>query len=154
MLRRAGDTWGLGIVLAAAASLRHRSGRLHQARVQASEALSLCQELEDPRGIAWGLEVFAGLLAAAGLAEGAARIVGRRRGAAGKRRRLARCRRSDGSGIAISSARERPPVKRHSRLPEPRGARCRPHRRLRSRVSGQVDPTKVDFATICAHLTF
>lgn len=36
----------------------------------------LCEELEDPRGIAWSLEVFAGLLAAAGLADGAARLWG------------------------------------------------------------------------------
>ena len=47
-----------------------------QARAQASEALSLCEELEDPRGIAWSLEVFAGLMAAAGLADGAARLWG------------------------------------------------------------------------------
>ena len=47
-----------------------------EARAQASEALSLCQELEDPRGIAWSLEVFAGLLAAGGNADGAARLWG------------------------------------------------------------------------------
>jgi hypothetical protein len=74
VLRRAGETWGLGIVLAAAAGLRIVREDYAQARVQASEALSLCQELEDPRGIAWSLEVFAGLLAAAGLADGAARL--------------------------------------------------------------------------------
>ena len=72
----AGDTWGLGIVLAAAASLAIVREDFAQARAQASEALSLCQELEDPRGIAWSLEVFAGLLAAAGLADGAARLWG------------------------------------------------------------------------------
>ena len=38
--------------------------------------MSLCQELEDPRGIAWGLDVFAGLLAAGGHANGAARLWG------------------------------------------------------------------------------
>ncbi len=69
MLRRAGDNWGLGIVLAAAASLAIVRGDYTQASAQASEALSLCQELEDPRGIAWSLEMFAGLLAATGLAD-------------------------------------------------------------------------------------
>jgi hypothetical protein len=76
VLRRAGDTWGLGIVLAAAASLAIVREDYTQASAQASEALSLCQELEDPRGIAWSLEVFAGLLAATGLADGAARLWG------------------------------------------------------------------------------
>jgi hypothetical protein len=74
--RRVGETWGLGIVLAAAAGVRIVRHDYAQARVQASEALSLCQELEDPRGIAWSLEVFAGLLAAAGMADGAARLWG------------------------------------------------------------------------------
>ena len=47
-----------------------------QARAQASEAMTLCQELEDPRGIAWSLDVFAGLLAAGGHADAAARLWG------------------------------------------------------------------------------
>jgi non-specific serine/threonine protein kinase len=76
VLRLAGESWGLGIVLSAAGGVRIVRGDFAQARVQASEALSLCQELEDPRGIAWSLEVFAGLLAAAGLADGAARLWG------------------------------------------------------------------------------
>ena len=76
VLRLAGEPWGLGIVLAAAAGVRIVRGDFAQARVQASEALSLSQELEDPRGIAWSLEVFAGLLAAAGVADGAARLWG------------------------------------------------------------------------------
>jgi non-specific serine/threonine protein kinase len=76
VLRQAGDSWGLGIVLAAAASLAIVREDYSQARAQASEALSLCEELEDPRGIAWSLEVFAGLLAAAGQADGAARLWG------------------------------------------------------------------------------
>jgi len=49
---------------------------LNQARAQASEAMSLCQQLEDPRGIAWSLDVFAGLLAAGGDADGSARLRG------------------------------------------------------------------------------
>jgi non-specific serine/threonine protein kinase len=44
--------------------------------VKASEALSVCQEFEDPRGQAWSLELFAGLLAAGGLAESATRLWG------------------------------------------------------------------------------
>jgi hypothetical protein len=38
--------------------------------------MSLCQELEDPRGIAWSLDLCAGLLAAGGHADGAARLWG------------------------------------------------------------------------------
>jgi non-specific serine/threonine protein kinase len=74
--RRAGEVWGLGILLLAAAAMRIVREDHDQGRVQASEALSLFQELEDPRGIAWSLEVFAGLLAAGGQAEGAARLWG------------------------------------------------------------------------------
>ena len=51
-------------------------GDYTQARVQTAEALSLFRELEDPRGMAWSLEVFAGLLAASGDADGAARVWG------------------------------------------------------------------------------
>ena len=76
VLRRAGETWGLSIVLLLAAGLRVVREDYVQARVQAAEALSLCQELDDPRGLAWSLEVFAGLLAAGGLADGAARLWG------------------------------------------------------------------------------
>jgi len=74
--RRAGETWGLGILLSAAAALRVIRGDVDQARAQASEALSLCQEIEDARGIAWSLEVFAGLQAARGHADEAARLWG------------------------------------------------------------------------------
>jgi len=76
VLRDSGDSWGLGIVLAAAASLAIVREDYAQARAQASEALILSQQLEDPRGVAYSLEVFAGLMAAAGLAEGAARLWG------------------------------------------------------------------------------
>ena len=74
--RRAGEVWGLSILLSAAAGLRIVRQDFDQARAQASEAMSLCQELEDPRGIAWSLDVFAGLLAAGGHADGAARLWG------------------------------------------------------------------------------
>ncbi len=72
--RRAGETWGLGIMLLAAAAsrvMREDHGRAH---AQASEALSLFQELEDPRGIAWSFEVFADLVAGAGQADTAAHL--------------------------------------------------------------------------------
>ena len=71
-----GEPWGLSIALLTAAGLRIVRGDYVQARVQASEALTLCEELEDPRGLGWSLEVFAGLLAAGGLADGAARLWG------------------------------------------------------------------------------
>jgi non-specific serine/threonine protein kinase len=74
--RRAGEAWGLGIMLSAAAGLRIVRQDFDQARAQASGAMALCQELEDPRGIAWSLDVFAGLLAAGGHADGAARLWG------------------------------------------------------------------------------
>ena len=76
VLRSVGETWGLGIVLAASASVAIAREDFTQARVQAFEALSLCEELEDPRGIAWSLEVFADWLAASGLAREAARLWG------------------------------------------------------------------------------
>ena len=72
--RQAGEPWGSGIQLVAAAAMRILRGDHEQARRQASEALSLFEELEDPRGMAWSLEVFAGLLAAYGDSDGAACI--------------------------------------------------------------------------------
>jgi predicted ATPase/DNA-binding winged helix-turn-helix (wHTH) protein len=74
--RRAGDTWGLGILLSVAAGLRIVRGDFDGARSQAAEALARCHELEDTRGIAWSLDVFAGLLAARGHAEPAAQLWG------------------------------------------------------------------------------
>jgi len=74
--RRAGEAWGLSILLSAGAGLRIVRQDFDQARAQASEAMTLCEELEDPRGIAWSLDVFAGLLAAGGDADGAARLWG------------------------------------------------------------------------------
>ena len=76
VLRDVGDSWALGIVLAAAASEAIIREDFALAQAQASEALLLCEELDDTRGIAHSLEVFAGLLAAAGFAEAAARLWG------------------------------------------------------------------------------
>jgi hypothetical protein len=62
--RRSGDVWGLGILLSIAAGRRLVRGDLDQARQHATEALGHARALRDPRGIAWSLEVFAGLYAA------------------------------------------------------------------------------------------
>jgi len=74
--RRAGDAWGLSILLSIAAGLRIVRDDFDRARLHALEALSLCQALEDPRGLAWCLEVFAGLLAAGGNQDDATRLWG------------------------------------------------------------------------------
>jgi len=74
--RLAGDTWGQSMVLVTSAALRIARGDLECARAEAREALSLSQQLEDPRGIAWSLDVFAGLLAASDCRESAARLWG------------------------------------------------------------------------------
>ena len=78
-LRRVGEIWGLGILLSLAAGLRILREEFDEARAYASEALSIYRELEDPRGIAWSLDVFAGLIAAEGHVEDAARHLGRLR---------------------------------------------------------------------------
>jgi tetratricopeptide (TPR) repeat protein len=74
--RRGGDAWGLSILLSVAAGLRVVRDDFARARAQATEALTLCRALDDPRGTAWSLEVFAGLLAAAGRLDDAARTWG------------------------------------------------------------------------------
>jgi tetratricopeptide (TPR) repeat protein len=74
--RLGGEIWGLSIVLSAAARLSLVRDDYDRARAQASEALLLSQQLEDPRGIAWGFAVFAGVLAAEGRMDHAARLWG------------------------------------------------------------------------------
>lgn len=74
--RLGGEIWGLSIVLAAAARLSLVRGEYAEARTQASEVLLLCQQLEDPRGIAWSFEIFAGGLAAEGRLTDAAHLWG------------------------------------------------------------------------------
>jgi hypothetical protein len=56
--------------------LRVVRGDLEGGQVCGAEALSLSQALRDPRGIAWSLEVFAGVLAATGRPGGATRLWG------------------------------------------------------------------------------
>ena len=74
--RQVGDVWGLSILLSVAACLRVLRGDFEIARVHGTEALALCRMLDDPRGVAWSLEVFAGLFAAGGRPEDAARVWG------------------------------------------------------------------------------
>lgn len=83
--RLAGEAWGLGILVLAAAAMRIVRCDYEEARVQAHEALWLFQEMDDPRGIAWSLEVCAGLLAVDGHTDGAARLWS---ASAGQRERL------------------------------------------------------------------
>ena len=75
-IRRVGELWGLGILLSLAAGLRIVREDFDGARACASEALSIYRDLEDPRGLAWSLDVFAGLKAAAGRSEDAVRLWG------------------------------------------------------------------------------
>jgi non-specific serine/threonine protein kinase len=74
--RLGGELWGLSIVLAASARLSLVRGQHEQARRQASEVLALSRQLEDPRGIAWSCEIFAGVLAAEGRSRDASRLWG------------------------------------------------------------------------------
>ena len=74
--RRGRDAWGLAILLSIAAGLRIIRGDLALASEQATEAMELSEALEDPRGVAWSLEVFAGILAAGGNVGAAARVWG------------------------------------------------------------------------------
>ena len=107
------------------------------AHAHASEALLLCEELEDTRGIAHSLEVFAGLLAAAGFAEAAVRLWG---AAEAAWQMWAAClrRRFDGYEIAISRELKSPPANYCSRQLERKGVQCHPCRRLSSRVNGRI----------------
>ena len=132
--RRTGEAWSLGILLSAAAGLRIVRGELAPAHAQASEALSICQELEDPRGIAWSLDVFAACSPPADAAtkprgRGARRTGCSRAWAGGCRRK------SDGSGLAISSPRERRSAPKPLTRPAPQAARCRCRTRSRARAS-------------------
>ena len=72
--RQAAESWGLGIQLVAAAAMRLVREEHRQARGQVLEALSLFQELEDSRGIAYSLELLAGVHAAGGDHDTAARL--------------------------------------------------------------------------------
>jgi non-specific serine/threonine protein kinase len=74
--RRGADTWGLATLASVTIGFHIARGDLAAAHANASEALSLYQELDDPHGIAWSLEGFAGLAGAGGVAERAARLWG------------------------------------------------------------------------------
>jgi non-specific serine/threonine protein kinase len=74
--RLGGEIWGLSIVLSAAARLSLVRGDYDQVHADAAEVLVLSRQLEDPRGIAWSFEMFAGALAAQGRTRDAARLWG------------------------------------------------------------------------------
>jgi predicted ATPase/serine/threonine protein kinase len=76
VMRCAGEIWGLGIGLLAAATMSTVRKDFESAKAQVGEALSLNEELEDPRGIAWSLEVVAGLLLARGQPHNTVRLWG------------------------------------------------------------------------------
>jgi non-specific serine/threonine protein kinase len=75
-LRGTGEMWGLGILLSLAAGLRTLRGDFHDAQALAAEAMAIYRDLEDPRGLAWTLDVHAALAAADGEADAAARLWG------------------------------------------------------------------------------
>ena len=74
--RQGGNAWGLAIVLSVAAGLRMSRDEFGQAQAQAEEVLMLGEELEDPRTIAYGLDLFGSLLAARGQTLDAVRLWG------------------------------------------------------------------------------
>ena len=125
--RRAGDIWGLGIALSIAAVVRVIREDFASARELASEAISLNEALEDRRGIAWSLEVFAGLLAE-GHADAAARLWGASdrllESVGGSLHPIVKgIRDRYMESVRTSLGRD------SSRLQAPKGARCRPCRR-------------------------
>ena len=74
--RQGGNAWGLAIVLSVAAGLRMSREEFAEAHEQAEEVLMLGQELEDPRTIAYGVDLFGSLLAARGHPHDAVRLWG------------------------------------------------------------------------------
>jgi non-specific serine/threonine protein kinase len=76
MHRQGGDAWGTATLLSVTTGFHIAGGNFAEAHAHASEALSLYQDLEDPHGVAWCLDAFAGLMAARGFAEHAASLWG------------------------------------------------------------------------------
>jgi non-specific serine/threonine protein kinase len=74
--RQGGNAWGLAIVLSVVAGLHMTREEFAQAHAQAEEVLMLGEELEDPRTIAYGLDLFGSLLAGRGHAYDAAQLWG------------------------------------------------------------------------------
>ena len=74
--RDADEIWSLGILLSDLAAVRVLQNQHEDAAALAREALGLCRSLGDHRGIAWSLQTFAMLEAAAGRARDAAVIYG------------------------------------------------------------------------------
>ena len=76
LLRQAGEQWGLGILLGDLAGLRLLQGRYPDALALGREAILLCDELGDRRGVAWSLGTLATAQAAEGHSDRAARLWG------------------------------------------------------------------------------
>src|SRR4029079_999617 len=72
-LRRAGEIWGLAILLSDLAALRVLEQRYDEAHVRATEALALCRSLRDRRGAGWCLQTLAMIDTTAGRARHGAR---------------------------------------------------------------------------------
>ena len=133
--RRAGEVWGLSILLVGCGGAAHRSAGLRpgaRAGLRGDVALSGarrstrdCLESRRVRG-------------AAGRRRTRRRsgpVVGCLRRTAGKRGRLAGADDRVDPGSLLRAREEHRSGAQHSRPPAPRGARCRSSRRLRSRVS-------------------
>ena len=120
---------GLGIMLSLAAGLRILREEFDEARAYASEALSIYRELEDPRGIAWSLDVFAGLIAAEGHAAEAARLWVPRT-VCWQLSAARSCRPSAGSGTVTSSRQGPRLAKAHSRRARAEGRAMQPERAI------------------------
>jgi hypothetical protein len=65
-LRATGDKWLVALTLCNVGCLRVLQGRNREAKTLCAKAIVSNQELSDPRGTAWCLEVFAGAAAAEG----------------------------------------------------------------------------------------
>jgi len=76
VLRDAGETWALGIILSDLAALRVIEGHVADAEACANEALTFCRSLRDRRGVGWCLQSLAMLDTTAGRARRAAWLYG------------------------------------------------------------------------------
>jgi tetratricopeptide (TPR) repeat protein len=76
VLRDAGETWALGIILSDLGALRVIEGRVADAEACATEALAFCRSLRDRRGVGWCLQSLAMVDTTAGRARRAAWLYG------------------------------------------------------------------------------
>ena len=71
-----GDLWAVAIFLSSLAGLRVVEGRFAETRTICTDAINICQEIADPRGLAWCLDILATMHAAEGRPLQAARVWG------------------------------------------------------------------------------